>query len=124
MQVAQKLLDQPGLSGLQGPTISTVYNKTEDGTIGPCGYFDCTICIPKKQIYAAVKGFRQVGSCCCTALCSAVLSDAVVLCQGVAEVMPQRSSTPGCNAERHAAIHGINNNPTTRNLHGKQPIKV
>lgn len=143
MQVAQKLLDQPGLRGLQGPTISTVYNKTEDGTIGPCGYFDCTICIPKKQIYAAVKGFRQVGSCCCTALCSAVLSDAgtccavllqaatchivpslVMLCQGVAEVMPQRSSTPGCNAERHAAIHGINNNPTTRNLHGKQPIKV
>lgn len=60
-EVAQKLLDQPGLSGLQGPTISTVYNKTEDGTIGPCGYFDCTICIPKKQIYAAVKGFRQAG---------------------------------------------------------------
>ena len=88
MQVAQKLLDQPGLSGLQGPTISTVYNKTEDGSIGPCGYFDCTICIPKKQIYAAVKGFRQVGSCavlahavlCCAVLLHAILCPALSCC--------------------------------------------
>lgn len=60
VQVAGRLLEQPRLCGLQGPTISPIYNKTADGSIGECGYFDCTICVPKKEIYAAVKGVRQV----------------------------------------------------------------
>lgn len=60
LQVAGRLLEQPRLCGLQGPTISPIYNKTDDGSIGECGYFDCTICVPKKEIYAAVKGVRQV----------------------------------------------------------------
>ena len=58
-QVAQKLLEQPQLCGLSGPTISPIFNKQDDGSIGECGYFDCTICVPKKEIYAAVKGVRQ-----------------------------------------------------------------
>ncbi len=81
VQVAQKLLDQAGLSGLQGPTISPIYTSKEDGTVGKCGYFDCSICIPKKQLYSAVKAFRQVShqtSCwldlCCAVLCHAVMS--------------------------------------------------
>ena len=60
MQVAEKLLAQPGLSGLQGPTISPIFSKMEDGSIGQSEYFDCTVCIPKKQLYPAVNGFRQV----------------------------------------------------------------
>ena len=58
-QVAEKLLEQPRLCGLSGPTISPIFNKKDDGSIGECGLFDCTICVPKKEIYAAVKGVRQ-----------------------------------------------------------------
>lgn len=60
-EVAEKLLAQPGLSGLQGPTISPIFSKMEDGSIGQSEYFDCTVCIPKKQLYPAVNGFRQAG---------------------------------------------------------------
>lgn len=74
MQVAEKLLAQPGLSGLQGPTISPIFSKMEDGSIGQSEYFDCTVCIPKKQLYPAVNGFRQVSHCDlrCVMVCYAV----------------------------------------------------
>ena len=62
VQVAEKLLEQPQLCGLSGPTISPIFNKQDDGSIGECGYFDCTICVPKKEIYAAVKGVRRVSA--------------------------------------------------------------
>lgn len=60
-EVAEKLLEQPGLCGLQGPTISPIYTKKQGDGVEASGYFDCSVCIPRKELYQAVKGFRQAG---------------------------------------------------------------
>lgn len=64
LQVAQRLMSQPGLTGLDGPTISPMYssNAGQNGSATKAGFYDCLICVPKKQIYSAVKEIRKVGS--------------------------------------------------------------
>ncbi|KAL4423297.1 hypothetical protein ABPG77_004566 [Micractinium sp. CCAP 211/92] len=49
-EVSKRLLDVPGLAGLSGPTVSPVFTR---GT--------SVICVPKKQLYPAVKEIRRVG---------------------------------------------------------------
>lgn len=53
--VSERLV-QAGLGGLQGPTVSSVY---PEGT--PSGYFAAIICVPKKELYPAVKTLRKLG---------------------------------------------------------------
>ena len=46
----------------QGPTISTVYHFNEDGTQAQHGFYAATICVHKKQLFAAVKTLQKVRS--------------------------------------------------------------
>ncbi|XP_010414779.1 PREDICTED: ATP phosphoribosyltransferase 1, chloroplastic [Camelina sativa] len=58
-EVAERVLSQPSLSGLQGPTISPVY-CTKDGKVS-VDYYAIVICVPKKALYDSVKQLRAVG---------------------------------------------------------------
>ncbi|KAJ0244092.1 ATP phosphoribosyltransferase [Hirschfeldia incana] len=58
-EVAERVLSQPSLSGLQGPTISPVYCK-KDGKVS-IDYYAIVICVPKKALYESVKQLRAVG---------------------------------------------------------------
>ncbi|KAH0883926.1 hypothetical protein HID58_060022 [Brassica napus] len=58
-EVAERVLSQPSLSGLQGPTISPVYCKQE-GKVS-IDYYAIVICVPKKALYESVKQLRAVG---------------------------------------------------------------
>lgn len=58
--VSQRLLSVPGLAGLSGPTVSAVYTQGADGKI-ETHLYAATICVPKKQLYPAVKEIRRVG---------------------------------------------------------------
>ncbi|KFK40913.1 hypothetical protein AALP_AA2G059700 [Arabis alpina] len=58
-EVAERVLSQPLLSGLQGPTISPVY-VTKDGKVS-VDYYAIVICVPKKALYDSVKQLRAVG---------------------------------------------------------------
>ena len=49
-------LNGSGLGGLSGPTVSTVYPQGKDG-----GLFAAVICVPKKELYDAVKKLRKMG---------------------------------------------------------------
>jgi ATP phosphoribosyltransferase len=60
-EVAQKLLDSPGLGGLSGPTISPVYSPDAQGRATEDGVYACVICVPKKKLYDSVKEIRKVG---------------------------------------------------------------
>ncbi|PRQ55128.1 putative ATP phosphoribosyltransferase [Rosa chinensis] len=60
-EVAERVLSQPSLAGLQGPTISTVYCK-RDGQI-KADYYAIAIYVPKKALYKSVRQLRAV----CTA---------------------------------------------------------
>lgn len=62
-EVAQRLMSQPGLTGLDGPTISPMYSSSagQNGSAAKSGFYDCLICVPKKQIYSAVKEIRKIG---------------------------------------------------------------
>eukprot|EP00889_Picochlorum_renovo_P007611 jgi/Picre1/34641/NNA_002109.t1 len=53
--VSERLI-QAGLGGLQGPTVSSVYPEGAPG-----GYFAAIICVPKKELYPAVKSLRKLG---------------------------------------------------------------
>ncbi|KAL9684051.1 hypothetical protein QQ045_021482 [Rhodiola kirilowii] len=55
-EVARKVLSQPSLSGLQGPTVSRVYSK-QDGQIS----YAIIICVPKKALYKSVQQLRAIG---------------------------------------------------------------
>ncbi len=57
-QVASLLTGQ-GLGGLQGPTICNVYGMNPDGTASH-GFYAATICVPKKELYKAVKALQKV----------------------------------------------------------------
>ncbi|KAB2603657.1 ATP phosphoribosyltransferase 1 [Pyrus ussuriensis x Pyrus communis] len=58
-EVAERVLSQPSLSGLQGPTISPVFCK-HGGQIA-ADYYAIVICVPKKALYNSVQQLRAVG---------------------------------------------------------------
>ncbi|KAK7839588.1 atp phosphoribosyltransferase 2 [Quercus suber] len=58
-EVADRILCQPSLSGLQGPTVSPVFRK-RDGKFAS-DYFAIVICVPKKALYKSVQQLRAVG---------------------------------------------------------------
>jgi ATP phosphoribosyltransferase len=53
--VAGRLIDA-GLGGLQGPTVSSVYPGNNAS-----GFYAAIICVPKKELYPAVKKLRKLG---------------------------------------------------------------
>jgi len=55
-QEVSKRLIEAGLGGLSGPTVSAVYPNGM-----PSGIFAAVICVPKKQLYDAVKKLRKIG---------------------------------------------------------------
>ncbi|CAL9019877.1 unnamed protein product [Prunus brigantina] len=57
-EVAERVLSQPSLSGLQGPTISPVFCK-RDGQIAS-DFYAIVICVPKKALYRSVQQLRAV----------------------------------------------------------------
>lgn len=58
-EVAERILSQTSLSGLQGPTISPVFCK-RDGQV-TADYFAIVICVPKKALYKSVQQLRAIG---------------------------------------------------------------
>ncbi|PWA92419.1 ATP phosphoribosyltransferase, catalytic domain-containing protein [Artemisia annua] len=58
-EVAERILSQPSLSGLQGPTISPVFRKV-GGVVTP-DYYAIVICVPKKKLYKSVQQLRAIG---------------------------------------------------------------
>jgi len=59
--VATMLINAPGLQGLQGPTIASVYNMENGGSAAQHGFYAATICVRKKQLYTAVKSLQRLG---------------------------------------------------------------
>eukprot|EP00850_Spirogloea_muscicola_P013111 SM000087S23393 [mRNA] locus=s87:518115:521714:+ [translate_table: standard] len=59
-EVAKRILNQTSYPGLQGPTVSKVFTSTENGTV-KLDYFALVVCVPKKQLYAAVRELRAAG---------------------------------------------------------------
>ncbi|KAJ8441604.1 hypothetical protein Cgig2_023757 [Carnegiea gigantea] len=57
-EVAERILSQASLSGLQGPTVSPVFCK-KDGKV-LADYYAIVICVPKKALYKAVQQLRAV----------------------------------------------------------------
>ncbi|XP_057543156.1 ATP phosphoribosyltransferase 1, chloroplastic-like [Amaranthus tricolor] len=57
--VAERILSQSSLSGLQGPTISPVFCK-RNGAVS-ADYYAIVICVPKKALYTSVKQLRAIG---------------------------------------------------------------
>ncbi|KAK6159644.1 hypothetical protein DH2020_003025 [Rehmannia glutinosa] len=58
-EVAERVLSQPSLSGLQGPTVSPVFCK-RDGKVA-ADYYAIVICVPKKALYKSVQQLRAIG---------------------------------------------------------------
>lgn len=58
-EVAERVLSQTSLSGLQGPTISPVFCK-RDGKVS-ADYYAIVICVPKKALYKSVQQLRAIG---------------------------------------------------------------
>ncbi|XP_022895670.1 ATP phosphoribosyltransferase 2, chloroplastic-like [Olea europaea var. sylvestris] len=58
-EVAERILSQTSLSGLQGPTISPVFCK-RDGKVS-ADYYAIVICAPKKELYKSVQQLRAIG---------------------------------------------------------------
>ncbi|XP_028753264.1 LOW QUALITY PROTEIN: ATP phosphoribosyltransferase 2, chloroplastic-like [Neltuma alba] len=58
-EVAERILSQPSLSGLQGPTVSPVFCK-RNGKVS-ADYYAIVICVPKKQLYKSVLQLRAIG---------------------------------------------------------------
>eukprot|EP00775_Hariotina_reticulata_P002546 gene2546-2849_t len=62
--VASLLMQEEGLRGLQGPTISPVYSL-EPGNGGSTaakhGFYACVICVNKKKLYPSVKAIQKLG---------------------------------------------------------------
>ncbi|CDO97595.1 unnamed protein product [Coffea canephora] len=57
-EVADRVLSQPSLSGLQGPTVSPVFSK--GGGVLP-DYYAIVICVPKRALYKSVQQLRAIG---------------------------------------------------------------
>ncbi|XP_051132952.1 ATP phosphoribosyltransferase 2, chloroplastic-like [Andrographis paniculata] len=58
-EVAERVLTQPSLSGLQGPTVSPVF-RMRDGSV-VADYFSVVICVPKKALYKSIQQLRAIG---------------------------------------------------------------
>ncbi|KAK6143763.1 hypothetical protein DH2020_024111 [Rehmannia glutinosa] len=58
-EVADRVLSQPSLSGLQGPTVSPVFSK-RNGSVA-ADYYAIVICVPKQALYKSVKQLRMIG---------------------------------------------------------------
>ncbi|XWS67493.1 hypothetical protein CRYUN_Cryun04dG0011300 [Craigia yunnanensis] len=58
-EVAERVLSQPSLAGLQGPTVSPVFCK-RDGKVA-ADYYAIVICVPKKALYKSVRQLRAIG---------------------------------------------------------------
>nr|GMD82978.1 ATP phosphoribosyltransferase 2, chloroplastic-like [Ipomoea batatas]GME17005.1 ATP phosphoribosyltransferase 2, chloroplastic-like [Ipomoea batatas] len=58
-EVAERVLSQPSLAGLQGPTVSPVFCK-RDGRV-TADYYAIVICVPKKALYKSVQQLRAIG---------------------------------------------------------------
>lgn len=58
-EVAERVLSQPSLSGLQGPTVSPVFCKRNGTTTAE--YYAIVICVPKKSLYKSVQQLRAIG---------------------------------------------------------------
>lgn len=58
-EVAERILSQPSLSGLQGPTVSPVFCK-RGGRVTP-DFYAIVICVPKKELYKSVRQLRDIG---------------------------------------------------------------
>lgn len=58
-EVAERVLSQASLSGLQGPTISPVFCK-RNGKVA-ADYYAIVICVPKKALYKSVQQLRAIG---------------------------------------------------------------
>lgn len=60
-EVAERILSQASLSGLQGPTISPVFHDYKhEGRIS-VDYYAIVICVPRKALYKSVQQLRSVG---------------------------------------------------------------
>lgn len=60
-EVSERLLRVPLLAGLSGPTVSNVYTLSPSGAGVEQHLFAAVVCVPKKQLYPAVKEIRKVG---------------------------------------------------------------
>ncbi|KAK1275924.1 hypothetical protein QJS04_geneDACA000874 [Acorus gramineus] len=58
-EVAERVLNQASLAGLQGPTISPVYCRGSDGTI-KVEYYAINICVAKKDLYKSIRQLRAI----------------------------------------------------------------
>ncbi|PIA44052.1 hypothetical protein AQUCO_01800238v1 [Aquilegia coerulea] len=58
-EVAERILSQPSLTRLQGPTVSPVFCK-RDGKV-TSEYYAIVICVPKKALYKSVQQLRAIG---------------------------------------------------------------
>ncbi|KAL5701812.1 ATP phosphoribosyltransferase [Ranunculus cassubicifolius] len=58
-EVAERILSQPSLSGLQGPTISPVFCKRDGNVVAD--YYAIVICVPKNALYKSVRQLRAIG---------------------------------------------------------------
>ncbi|XP_020221579.1 ATP phosphoribosyltransferase 2, chloroplastic [Cajanus cajan] len=58
-EVAERILSQPSLMGLQGPTVSPVFCK-HDGKV-TADYYAIVICVPKKALYKSIQQLRAIG---------------------------------------------------------------
>ncbi|KAK8488022.1 hypothetical protein V6N11_021076 [Hibiscus sabdariffa] len=58
-EVAERVLSQPSLAGLQGPTVCPVFCK-RNGTVA-ADYYAIVICVPKKALYKSVQQLRAIG---------------------------------------------------------------
>ncbi|XP_017971191.1 PREDICTED: ATP phosphoribosyltransferase 2, chloroplastic isoform X3 [Theobroma cacao] len=59
-EVAERILSQPSLAGLQGPTVSPVFSKRDGKAVADC--YATVICVPKKALYKSVQQLRAVTS--------------------------------------------------------------
>ncbi|XP_022151792.1 ATP phosphoribosyltransferase 2, chloroplastic [Momordica charantia] len=57
--VAERVLSQTSLSGLQGPTVSPVFCKRDGKVVAD--YYAIVICVPKKSLYKSVQQLRAIG---------------------------------------------------------------
>ncbi|KAJ0980817.1 hypothetical protein J5N97_009072 [Dioscorea zingiberensis] len=57
-EVAERVLSQPSLSGLQGPTISPVYCKRNGKVM--VDYYAIVICVPQRALYKSVQQLRSI----------------------------------------------------------------
>lgn len=58
-EVAEKILNATSYPGLQGPTVSPVYTNKSGKT--EVDYYAIIICVPKPQLYQAVRQLRKAG---------------------------------------------------------------